>query len=109
MRFTVSPARPAATYWISSPPWSSVRFARRRSGCSSGFRSARRTGELVREKEGRNPPLPFVLTGVDPSHPYLVERGIDRATAVAFGVGFYARSGLLTGRIVIPIANARGQ
>src|ERR1035441_876066 len=31
------------------------------------------------------------------------------ATAVAFGVGFYARSGLLTGRIVIPIANARGQ
>ena len=68
-----------------------------------------RKGELVREKEGRNPPLPFVLTGVDPSHPYLVERGIDRATAVAFGVGFYARSGLLTGRIVIPIANARGQ
>ena len=68
-----------------------------------------RKGELVREKEGRNPPLPFVLTGVDPSHPYLGERGIDRATAVAFGVGFYARSGLLTGRIVIPIANARGQ
>jgi 5S rRNA maturation endonuclease (ribonuclease M5) len=68
-----------------------------------------RKGELVREKEGRNPPLPFVLTGVDPSHPYLVERGIDWATAVEFGVGFYARSGLLTGRIVIPIANARGQ
>jgi hypothetical protein len=33
-----------------------------------------RNGELVREKEGRNPPLPFVLTGVDHSHPYLVER-----------------------------------
>src|ERR1035438_9476202 len=59
--------------------------------------------------EGRNPPLPFVLTGVDHSHPYLAERGIDRATAVEFGVGFYARSGLLSGRIVIPIANARGQ
>jgi DNA primase len=66
-------------------------------------------GELVREKEGRNPPLPFVLTGVDHSHPYLVERGIDPATAVEFGVGFYARSGLLSGRIVIPVANAQGQ
>ena len=66
-------------------------------------------GELVREKERRNPPLPFVLTGVDHSHPYLVERGIDPATAVEFGVGFYAGSGLLSGRVVIPIANARGQ
>jgi DNA primase len=68
-----------------------------------------RKGELVREKEGRNPPLPFVLTGVDHSHPYLVERGIDPATAVEFGVGFYAGPGLLSGRVVIPIANARGQ
>jgi len=68
-----------------------------------------RNGELVREKEGRNPPLPFVLTGVDHSHPYLVERGIDPATAVEFGVGFYAGPGLLSGRVVIPIANARGQ
>ncbi len=68
-----------------------------------------RKGQLVREKEGRNPPLPFALTGVDPTHPYLVERGIDRATAVEFGVGWYAGPGLLNGRIVIPIANARGQ
>jgi DNA primase len=73
---------------------------------------ARRTvrkGELVREKEGRNPPLRFALSGVDPAHPYLVERGIDPATAVEFGVGFYAGPGLLSGRAVIPIANARGQ
>jgi DNA primase len=68
-----------------------------------------RNGELVREKEWRNPPLPFALTGVDPTHPYLVERGIDPATAVEFGVGFYAGAGLLSGRVVIPIANARGQ
>lgn len=68
-----------------------------------------RKGELVRKKEECNPPLPFILTGVDPSHPYLGERGIDRATAVEFGVGFYAGPGLLSGRIVIPIANARGQ
>jgi DNA primase len=72
-------------------------------------RQSVRKGELVRKEEGDNPPLPFALTGVDPSHPYLVERGIDPPTAVEFGVGFYARSGLLSGRIVIPIANARGQ
>ena len=72
------------------------------------LRSAR-AGERVREKEGCNRPLPFALTGVDPSHRYLVERGIDRATAVEFGVGFYAGPGLLSGRIVIPIRNARGQ
>jgi len=77
----------------------------------SAARSRRsvRKGELVREKEGRNPPLPFALTGVDPTHPYLVERGIDRDTAVEFGVGWYAGPGLLSGRIVIPIANAWGQ
>ncbi|PYT21298.1 MAG: hypothetical protein DMG57_39055 [Acidobacteria bacterium] len=68
-----------------------------------------RKGELVREKEKSNPPLPFALTGVDATHPYLIERGIDRATAVEFGVGWYAGPGLLSGRIVIPIANARGQ
>jgi DNA primase len=81
-------------------------------GEGSPLVSARRSvwnGELVREKEGRNPPLPFALTGVDHSHPYLLERGVDPATAVAFGVGFYAGSGLLSGRVVIPVANARGQ
>ena len=66
-----------------------------------------RKGELVREKEGRNPPLPFVLTGVDHSHPYLVERGIDPATAVEFGVGFYAGPGLLSGRMVIIVWTPR--
>lgn len=65
--------------------------------------------ELVREKEGCNPPLPFVLTGVDPAHPYLWQRGIDRATAIAFGLGFYTGPGLMSGRIVIPIRNERGE
>lgn len=75
----------------------------------SQARSGVRKSELVREKEARNPTLPFALTGVDSSHPYLAARGIDPATAVEFGVGFYAGPGLLSGRIVIPIANARGQ
>ena len=64
--------------------------------------------KLVREKEGCNPPLRFVLTGVDHAHPYLLQRGIDRATAAEFGIGFYGGPGLMSGRIVIPIRNARG-
>ena len=64
---------------------------------------------MVREKEGRNPPLRFALTGVDHAHPYLRQRGIDPATAVEFGVGFYAGPGLMSGRIVIPIRNEGGE
>jgi hypothetical protein len=37
------------------------------------------------------------------------KRGIDEATALDFGVGFYGRAGLLSGRIVIPIRNAAGE
>jgi DNA primase len=64
--------------------------------------------ELVREKEGCNPPLHFALTGVDHAHPYLQQRGIARATAAEFGMGFYGGPGLMNGRIVIPIRNASG-
>lgn len=69
----------------------------------------RRKVELVREKEGCNPPLGFALTGVNPGHSYLQRRGIDRATATEFGIGFYGGPGLMSGRIVIPIRNAQGQ
>jgi len=65
--------------------------------------------ELVREKEGCNPPLRFALTGVDHTHPYLQQRGVDRVTAAEFGVGFYGGPGLMSGRIVIPIRNTRGE
>ena len=65
-------------------------------------------GELVREKETSNAALRFALTGVDSTHPYLALRGIDRTTAAQFGVGFYAGPGLMSGRLVIPIRNARG-
>jgi DNA primase len=67
------------------------------------------SGQLVRKKEGFNPPLRFALTNVDHAHGYLAGRGIDRATASEFGVGFYARPGLMSGRIVIPIHNGRGE
>jgi len=65
--------------------------------------------ELVREKEGCNPPLHFALTGVDHAHPYLQQRGIDRATAAEFGIGFYGGPGLMSGRVVIPIRHASGE
>jgi DNA primase len=65
--------------------------------------------QLVRKKEGFNPPLRFALTEVNHAHGYLAERGIDRTTAAEFGVGFYARPGLMSGRIVIPIHNGRGE
>jgi DNA primase len=50
------------------------------------------------------------LRSILPSgHSYLQQRGIDRVTAAEFGVGFYGGPGLMSGRIVIPIRNARGE
>ena len=66
-------------------------------------------GELVRKKFGVNPSLRFALTRVDRTHPYLAERGIEPATAAEFGIGYYAGTGLMQGRIVIPIHNPRGE
>jgi DNA primase len=51
-------------------------------------------------------PLPFRLT-LDPSHPYLAERGIDQELAATFEVG-YCRHGTMKGRICIPIHNQHG-
>ena len=65
--------------------------------------------QLVRKKEGDNPALHFALTSVDHGHPYLAQRGIERAAAMEFGVGFYAGPGLMSGRMVIPIRNASGE
>jgi len=65
--------------------------------------------ELVRKEEGKNVPLRFTLRGVEENHPYLAERGIDPTTAAEFGVGFYVGPGLMSGRVVIPIRNLRGQ
>lgn len=71
--------------------------------------AGRQDGELVRKEEGRNLPLRFALTGVEPNHPYLAQRGIDPSTAAEFGVGFYPGPGLMSRRIVIPIRNLHGQ
>jgi DNA primase len=65
--------------------------------------------ELVTERRRVSAPLNFALTGIDCAHPYLAERGIAEKTAVEFGAGFYAGSGLMHGRLVVPIHNAAGE
>jgi len=63
------------------------------------------TGETTEE----NKPLAFSLKGIDPGHPYLAERGITRATAEFFGVGFFPGKGSMQGRVVFPIHSPAGE
>jgi len=65
--------------------------------------------ELVTERRKGSSPLRFKLTGIDCTHPYLVERGITEKTAVEFGIGLYTGPGLMQGRLVIPIHNGDGE
>jgi len=60
-------------------------------------------------EQGINKPLGFPgLKNLDPAHPYLLERGIERETAEYFGVG-YCSKGLMKGRIAIPIHSPAGE
>ena len=56
-----------------------------------------------------NKPLNFQLKSVDSAHPYISSRGITKETAEAFGVGFFSGRGSMSGRVVIPIHNERGE
>ncbi|HWS95614.1 MAG TPA: CHC2 zinc finger domain-containing protein [Candidatus Methylomirabilis sp.] len=64
--------------------------------------------QLVTEKRIVHPPLRFRLP-LDATHPYLAARGLQPQTTAHFGVGFYAGPGLMSGRVVIPIHDERGQ
>lgn len=55
-----------------------------------------------------NAPLPFTLNNLDPTHPYLKDRGIMVETAEQFGLG-YCRKGRFAGRIAIPIHDREGK
>ena len=55
--------------------------------------------------EEANKPLGFSLN-LDPTHPYLFERGLTPEIIKTFGVG-YCGSGILQGRIAIPIFDAK--
>jgi len=56
-----------------------------------------------------NKPLTFTLKEIDKAHPYLRQRGITEETAKVFGVGYFAGRGSMSGRVVIPIENGRGE
>ena len=60
------------------------------------------------EETGENKPLSFTLQNLDPTHPYLAERGLNAETIAEFGLGFCPK-GILAGRIAIPIHNAAGE
>src|SRR5438105_1606699 len=61
------------------------------------------------EQVETNPPLRFQLKGVDPAHPYLEQRGITKDITAEFGIGYFSGKGSMSGRVVIPIHNERGE
>jgi DNA primase len=67
------------------------------------------SGNESESDQQENDPLKFALQGIDASHPYLTKRGIKKETAAEFGVGFFPGKGSMSGRIVFPIANAKGE
>jgi DNA primase len=77
-----------------------------RQGRAVGLVSEKKKTEVV---EVVNKPLSFALTGIDHAHPYLRQRGIKEATAKDFGVGYFSGKGSMSGRLVIPICNDKGE
>lgn len=65
--------------------------------------------QLVTKESKPLSPLGFALRGVDSHHSYLATRGIATSTAERFGIGFYQGAGILSGRLVIPLHDERGQ
>jgi DNA primase len=56
-----------------------------------------------------NPPLSFRLD-VDPTHPYLIERGLSPDIVGTFGLGYcISEQSMMRRRIVIPIHNEQGE
>ena len=68
--------------------------------------------ERVKKEEAAqpiNPPLKFELKNIDPTHPYLAERGLTEEIIQTFGVGYFTGKGSMQGRVVIPIHNKQGE
>jgi DNA primase len=70
----------------------------------------RATGEFKNGKMAvPNPPLSFQLK-VDPTHPYLAERGLSPETVERFGLGYcVSETSIMRQRVVIPIHNERNE
>ena len=118
--FTALPVGRAATCSTLSRRWSGARFGKPRCGfmrttflvLSSGRRRAQplrpAEAKLVTKKREGHSQLWFSLA-LDGGHPYLAQRGIDRAMADHFGVGFFGGSGLMSRRVAIPIHDDEGR
>jgi DNA primase len=61
------------------------------------------------ESGGVNKPLLFTLKDVDHAHPYLRSRGLKTETVMHFGCGLFSGRGSMSGRLVIPIHNEKGE
>jgi DNA primase len=55
-----------------------------------------------------NAPLDFELKGLDPKHPYLINRGFTAETIQHFGLGYCSR-GFLKDRVAIPLHDHAGK
>lgn len=86
-----------------------IRLQQEGDGPDPNAAGSSRVKATVTEKMSTPAPLGFTLRGVDSTHPYLAARGIAPSTAAYFGVGYYGGPGLFSGRLVIPIHNARGE
>jgi DNA primase len=62
----------------------------------------------VLQENATNKPLGFELKGIT-YHAYLEARGISKDLAERFGVGFFPGKGSMSGRIVFPIKNEKGE
>lgn len=65
-------------------------------------------GPKVADNQSGNQPLTFTLKNLNPKHPYLKERGLNKETVHHFGLGHCSR-GLMKERIAIPINNEQGE
>jgi DNA primase len=74
-----------------------------------GAPAGRGEGDPGQEEKAKrnNKPLGFALP-LDPSHPYLTERGIPPGLIEAFGLG-YCGKGIMAGRVCVPIHDADGR
>jgi DNA primase len=61
------------------------------------------------DDEAANKPLTFALKGIDHAHAYLHRRGVKEISAQHFDIGFFPGKGSMSGRVVIPIHNERGE
>jgi len=77
---------------------------------ASGSEPARQEPNRDRKEQAaeENKVLNFTLKGLTYCD-YLKRRGIAEETALAFGVGLFAGRGTMSGRIVVPIHNERGE